>query len=76
MKCMFFYNPELRCNITCPHVHGMCSACGDWAVTYFSRWTHVGEPCAPRRDGKWVAERGADLDVRFVAGRPRSEAAA
>jgi len=74
MRCLFFYTLEQRCDVTGPHIHGTCSACGGWAINYWFRWTHVNEPCAPRREGKWVALHG-DTNPTFVAGRPREEAA-
>lgn len=75
MSCRYFYTPELPCEAIRAHIHGCCSSCGDWAIDYRNRWTHVGEPCAPRRDGKWTESRGA-IEVRFVAGRTPERAAA
>lgn len=74
MRCFFFYTLEERCEAVPSHIHGTCSVCGGWAISYRSRWTHVGEPCAPRRLGKWVAHHGS-ATPDFVAGRPREEAA-
>ncbi len=75
MRCWVFYTPEQRCDAIRPHTHGICSACGEPAISYHhNRWTHVNEPCAPRRDGKWVALHGT-TEVRFVAGTPERSAA-
>jgi hypothetical protein len=74
MTCLFFYTPEHRCDAIRAHIHGHCSACGDWAIDYRNRWTHVGEPCAARRLGKWVALHGT-VEARFVAGTPVRAAA-
>lgn len=75
MKCWHFCNPEHRCDAIRPHIHGYCSACGEDAIDYRNRWTHVGEPCAPRRLGKWTESHGA-TEVRFMAGRTPERAAA
>ncbi len=76
MTCQFFFTPEQPCEAVRAHIHGVCSVCGEWAISYHrNRWTHVGEPCAPRRLGKWVADHGA-VEARFVAGRTPERAAA
>lgn len=74
MSCRFFFTPEHRCDAVRAHIHSYCSACGDWAIDYRNRWTHIGEPCAPRNLGKWVELHGA-TEVRFVAGTPERTAA-
>jgi hypothetical protein len=75
MSCRFFYSAEERCGAVRAHVHGHCTVCGQWALNYGDRWTHVGVPCKPRSDGKWVALHGA-RDTQFRAGWPTQEAAA